>query len=557
MKFFKQSIRIQLCLLILCIASPVFAQDSTAQILDDLKPILDCQTVTLANMPLESLKFAGSAKQLISGIEGFPQDTRWKVLTQAKYFQKVADSLKKAGAHDINVISRLGTLVRQERLIAIRCADEAAATKVAQKLEKVHVGYYGSTVKGNLVLLGWNDALNRLPRIEESQLGILKQGLELAGDLPFRVVVTLSPDQKKALIAGDGELWDVDSPSSITNFQYATIGVDILKQKFAARIVCKDRESATAIAEKANASLNKFAGLNSVARNLPKLSKWLKGIELNANGNTISMDASNDDFATMVSSLGQPITQLLKVQKYSEETGRLRTIALGLLKYEEKHGTFPPAYSVDAKGKPLHSWRVLILPYIEQRNLYNEFRMDEPWDSEHNLKVAQLTPIHYVVNKRKLVDNVLHTQFLALVSDNSAIHRKGTKIQDIVDGTVSTMSIAIGAKEQAVMWTKPEDITATPKKIAEQMKASNPDGFWAATCDSAVHFVPPKADTTKLSWAIQINDGELLTANGDALSEALVGGEVPNPMYDPSELIPRWWTDYLIPVPWIEASASR
>jgi len=62
----------------------------------------------------------------------------------------------------------------------------------------------------------------------------------------------------------------------------------------------------------------------------------------------------------------------------------MKQIVLGFDNYHDKHGCFPPAYTVDEDGKPLHSWRVLILPYIEQRDLYEKIRLDEPWDSEHN-----------------------------------------------------------------------------------------------------------------------------------------------------------------------------
>ena len=57
---------------------------------------------------------------------------------------------------------------------------------------------------------------------------------------------------------------------------------------------------------------------------------------------------------------------------------------MGLINYHDLHGHFPPAYTVDEEGNPLHSWRVLILPYIEHKELYEQIRLDEPWDSEHN-----------------------------------------------------------------------------------------------------------------------------------------------------------------------------
>jgi hypothetical protein len=62
-------------------------------------------------------------------------------------------------------------------------------------------------------------------------------------------------------------------------------------------------------------------------------------------------------------------------------------IARALLSYESEHGHLPPAYIADANGKPMHSWRVLILPYLDRNDLYKAYRFDEPWDGPNNSKL--------------------------------------------------------------------------------------------------------------------------------------------------------------------------
>ena len=62
----------------------------------------------------------------------------------------------------------------------------------------------------------------------------------------------------------------------------------------------------------------------------------------------------------------------------------LKTIGLALYNYHDVYGSFPPAYTVDENGKPLHSWRTLLLPFFGHRSLLQEIRLDEPWNSEHN-----------------------------------------------------------------------------------------------------------------------------------------------------------------------------
>jgi type II secretory pathway pseudopilin PulG len=70
----------------------------------------------------------------------------------------------------------------------------------------------------------------------------------------------------------------------------------------------------------------------------------------------------------------------------------LRQIAIALHLYHEDYGSFPPAYTVDASGRPMHSWRVLILPYLEEAGLYKQYNLEEPWNSPNNLAVANQVP---------------------------------------------------------------------------------------------------------------------------------------------------------------------
>ena len=67
-------------------------------------------------------------------------------------------------------------------------------------------------------------------------------------------------------------------------------------------------------------------------------------------------------------------------------TSKIKGLSLAFHGYHNKHGAFPPAYTVDAEGRRLHSWRTLLLPYLgdEERELYGKIRLDEPWDSDHN-----------------------------------------------------------------------------------------------------------------------------------------------------------------------------
>src|SRR5438105_1376638 len=67
----------------------------------------------------------------------------------------------------------------------------------------------------------------------------------------------------------------------------------------------------------------------------------------------------------------------------------MKQIELALLNYHDANKSFPPAYVADAEGKPMHSWRVLILPYLERNDLYQQYDFNEPWNGPHNSRLAE------------------------------------------------------------------------------------------------------------------------------------------------------------------------
>jgi hypothetical protein len=91
---------------------------------------------------------------------------------------------------------------------------------------------------------------------------------------------------------------------------------------------------------------------------------------------------------------------------------QLRQIALALHNYHDAVGTFPPPASSSRDGKPLLSWRVLILPYLEQDALYREFHLDEPWDSPHNKRLIDRMPAIYAPVIKKAPRGTTWLQFL-------------------------------------------------------------------------------------------------------------------------------------------------
>lgn len=101
---------------------------------------------------------------------------------------------------------------------------------------------------------------------------------------------------------------------------------------------------------------------------------------------------------------------------------RLKGIAWALHQYHAEYGSFPPAYVCDKEGRRAHSWRVLILPYLDEDELYSQYRFDEPWNGPNNRKLATRIPEIYVCphdERSSLPDNTM-TTYLAVVGTRTA-----------------------------------------------------------------------------------------------------------------------------------------
>jgi hypothetical protein len=167
----------------------------------------------------------------------------------------------------------------------------------------------------------------------------------------------------------------------------------------------------------------------------------------------------------------------------AQEMNTLRQLALAALNFESATGALPSdIYSDD--GKPLLSWRVRVLPYMEYQALYNQFHLDEPWDSEHNKPLLDQMPA--VLKSPSTGDLGNRTQFLALKGDATLFPgNERLQFRDITDGTSNTVLFVHANPESAVEWTKPEDVEFDASKPFAAV--ANPSGkFLIAFCDGSV-----------------------------------------------------------------------
>ncbi|HUT90011.1 MAG TPA: DUF1559 domain-containing protein [Thermoguttaceae bacterium] len=138
---------------------------------------------------------------------------------------------------------------------------------------------------------------------------------------------------------------------------------------------------------------------------------------------------------------------------------RMNQIAMAFYNYHDTYGCFPPAYVPDAQGKPMHSWRVLILPYIEQHAVYNAYDFDEPWDGPNNRKLAgkPFSDLFHCPSGPHMGNSPV-TDYVVIVGPHTAFPGSTcTSFDDFEDGRENTIILAEIA-DSDVHWMDPRDL---------------------------------------------------------------------------------------------------
>jgi hypothetical protein len=208
----------------------------------------------------------------------------------------------------------------------------------------------------------------------------------------------------------------------------------------------------------------------------------------------------------------------------------LKQILLALHNYHDTYRTFPPACVYGPDGKAWHSWRVMILPFLGQKPLYDAYRFDEPWDSENNRQLLDKKPLVYQDPTRgPTPDQLAH--YVAAVGKNTGLSDRGvtidgmpnfplrgTRFADIIDGTANTAVLGMVSRDREIPWTKPEDVVvgdlgtidAARRGFAWPYGGENRQSGSFAFADAAIYIVPKNLSNEVLYHLFTINDGRVI-----------------------------------------------
>jgi Protein of unknown function (DUF1559)/Domain of unknown function (DUF4190) len=204
-----------------------------------------------------------------------------------------------------------------------------------------------------------------------------------------------------------------------------------------------------------------------------------------------------------------PAVQKVREAATSMKTSNnLKEIGIAMHNYEANYGTLPPAAITDKDGKPLLSWRVALLPYLEQDNLYKQFKLDEPWDSSNNKPLLAQMPKVYDHPAARTVGSG-DTFFQVFTGSQTAFPPgRGLKLTEITDGLSNTVLVAEAAT--GVPWTKPEDLAVVPGQPLPPLGGHLPQGYNLLFADASVRRVPKNFSEQTLRKLITPNGNETI-----------------------------------------------
>lgn len=194
----------------------------------------------------------------------------------------------------------------------------------------------------------------------------------------------------------------------------------------------------------------------------------------------------------------------------AQSSNNLKQLAISMHNYHDANGFLPTPAILGKKGKKLLSWRVEVLPYIGEDALYKQFKLDEPWDSEHNMKVFKDNPMPkvYAIPGTTNQDGK-KTHYQVFVGNGAAFEPAGPiKLKDFQDGTSNTILVATAAT--AVEWTKPDDIEFDPKGDVAKLMLFKDGVTMIGMADGSVRALSEKVTAATLKAAVTRSGGEVL-----------------------------------------------
>ncbi len=479
-----------LCLTTLC-ASSLVCSRTLGQEPQSVEWALDDQTMAVGWINPSTADF-DSLRQLANDL-GVP----WEVngLGEAK---TLMDSLRTASATRIYVVVDFSAIMGQMPLVLISAKDPSAIMKLIPGMVPPQSGLEVGA-QGSMVMIGPKPRIERLKGSKPS-LPSAKLSETLAGASGDHGLVVAIPSVPREMLSNMLQSQTKEPTANqmasrfISGMEYGQFTISEKEKRFELKVGFSDPETAVFFGKLAADSI-------APESNVPDKSRPTVA-DNTATWTIVGIDAMSQLLTAM-----PLIRQARENAQAMQGMNNLKQIALALLNFESAYQTFVPQALTSKDGKKLLSWRVMILPFLEQNELYQQFHFDEPWDSEHNIQLVEKMPKIY-----ETAGGIQgKTAILTPLTPSSVFGRQGKPIQfrDITDGSSNTVWLLEVEPTDAVIWTKPDDYSMADEQSYKKLflhRENVPVGL----VDGSIRMFPKSFPYAEFQKLLSINGGEVV-----------------------------------------------
>ncbi|MBC7852534.1 MAG: DUF1559 domain-containing protein [Pirellulaceae bacterium] len=497
------------------------AQDSG---LGAVAPFVNADTVAVVRVNLTKIDLPAAVKSITTavpeGLRGGADlkhvETEGEVIRKALVDNGVSEAFAVWGAMDIRqpedsffIVLPVGKGKDPQDVIA--AIEKIAGSPPPEALPIVH----------GAILLGPPHKLEGLKEIKSAPRPDLAKAMAASKGASIQIAAALPAEMRRVLAESldklPKEIGGGSGQDLADGLQWLAIGIDAPpKLSLTLTLQAKDAKSAQQVRSTLSTAVNMFANNEEATANFPPLKTLLPMLLPEAKGDklVLALTEENGKAKKIMDELIKPaVISARGAAARAQSSNNLKQIMLAMHNYHDTYRHFPAAYGMKKDGTKLLSWRVYLLPFLEEAPLYEEFHLDEPWDSEHNKKLISKMP--KIFASPSLPEELAKkgmASYVGPVGEKTIFAgSEATSLQKILDGTSNTLAILEADAEHVVIWTKPDDLPIDwkePKRGLELWKSGTSSVFLAGFCDGSVRGISEKIDSALLKKLLQMDDGE-------------------------------------------------
>jgi hypothetical protein len=404
---------------------------------------IEVSTFAVLDIDLHQIDVKQAADWLLSLGIGMQDEAASESIAMVRGF---IDSLKTAGVDHLYVTGSTRSILDGGPLVIVPCKNPTVVNGLASVIvqatskdhpQSVHVG-------DQVVLAGAKSAVDRVLAGGGTQRADLVLPLKDAGRLAHSLVLSLPAESRAELIA----LWpDRLPPQSPIQFSPRGMVQDIRHVVVSFRLPPEPQVRARIKTRDAAAAARVQGVLNQILERSPQAKD---AVEVKVEIADVVLEATPEAFVQIAQAVVAPAR---RNAQQSMTMNSLKQLGLAIHNYNDVHKHLPPRCLTDRQGKPLLSWRVALLPFIEQQALYNQISLDKPWDSRENKGFADI-----VIPVLQSGEPSNKTRFRVPVLAGSLWQGDDPpkQFKDVIDGTSHTIAVIHAPASAAVEWSNPE-----------------------------------------------------------------------------------------------------